>query len=140
MLLNWICLFYFYLLYRYWQLSIESTQPMLSLVFWAIIPTTKSQTENTLGVSGFWKHWKFSNVRNYPQIYCDFQWQINCWKCISMYLKMSFTAILQLNSLATYLAKEYWYNSCLKLIMTSVNFMFTFVRMVKKASIFLHNL
>ena len=42
-----------YLLYRYWQLRIESTQPILSIAFRANIPNTKSQTGNILGVSRF---------------------------------------------------------------------------------------
>ena len=41
----------FIYLYRYLQLRVESTQPILSRAFRANIPTTKSQTGNILGVT-----------------------------------------------------------------------------------------
>ena len=37
-------------------MTVQSTQPILSRAFRANIPTTKSQTENILGVSRIWKH------------------------------------------------------------------------------------
>ena len=42
----------FIYLYRYYQLRVESTLPLLSRAFRANIPTTKSQTGNILSVSG----------------------------------------------------------------------------------------
>ena len=45
------CHLFIFLLYRYWQMRVKSTRPTLSIAFWAINPTTKSQTENILGGS-----------------------------------------------------------------------------------------
>ena len=56
---------FIYLLYRYWQLRIESTQPIFSIAFRANIPTTKYQTGNILGVSRIWKHWEVSNTSRF---------------------------------------------------------------------------
>ena len=48
--------------YRYLQLRVECTQPILSRAFQANITTTKTQTGNVLSVSGIWKHWAVSNA------------------------------------------------------------------------------
>ena len=57
LLINQRLFFFTYLLHRYWQLRVESTQLILSRKIWANILTTKSQAGNILSASGIWKRW-----------------------------------------------------------------------------------
>ena len=51
-------------------MRVESTQPILSRAFRANIPTTKSQTENILGVSGIRKHHVVGNAIGWSTLHC----------------------------------------------------------------------
>ena len=54
-------IFYSYSLYRFWQLRIESIEPIFSGKY------KKGQTGNILDVSGIWKHRGVSNAINAPR-------------------------------------------------------------------------